>query len=257
LHLRLAEEIVDAYLSWQGGQSRPTFAFVNVMDAHLLHSAPLPARRRYPPFERGESDYHASIRYLDQQLDRLFESLAQRHVLDRTIVIVTSDHGELLGEHGLTGHARSMYKDVLHVPLMLRYPPAVPRGERVSRAVSLRDLAATISDLADVGRDQFPGVSLANAWRDSSVELSAALGEVRRQPNPLGDYPTATGALKALATEDWFYIHNEGTGVEELYAYSADPDETIDYATSDFSNALLQPWREWLDRILAERRSSR
>ncbi len=254
-HLRLADEVGGAYLKWQSRQTRPTFAFVNVMDAHLPYSAPLAMRRRYPPLERGEKDYFASIRYLDQQVDRVFTTLAQRGVLDRTIVVITSDHGELLGEHGLTGHARSMYKDVLHVPLIVRYPPSVPAGTRIRRAVSLRDLAATISDLAGVDRDPIPGVSLVNAWRDTSVALSPALGEVRKQPNALGDYPTSKGALKALATEDWFYILNEGTDVEELYAYTADPDEEVDYAQSgDFSDALLKPWRVWLARVLAERR---
>ena len=255
-HLRLADAVFDSYLNWQSLRSaQPTFAFVNVMDAHLVHSAPLPERRQYPLFERGENDYLASIRFLDQQLDRLFKTLSQRGVLDRTIVIVTADHGELFGEHDLKGHARSMYKDVLHVPLIVRYPAAVPHDTRISRAVSLRDLAATISSLAGVDRGEIPGVSLTNAWRDTAVALSPALGEVRQLPNPQGDYPTATGALKALATEDWFYIQNEGTGVEELYAYIADPEEAVDYAQSGyFSDALLKPWRDWLARVMAERR---
>ncbi len=98
-----------------------------------------------------------------------------------------------------------------------------------------------------------PGVSLARAWRDTSVSLSAALGEVRQQPNPLGDYPTAKSGLKSLASESWFYIRHERTGVEELYEYSADPTEAIDYAKSDTARALLRPWRERLARVLAER----
>jgi arylsulfatase A-like enzyme len=258
-HLRLADAVFDSYLRWQDRRSaRPTFAFINVMDAHLVQSAALPERREYPPFERGESDYLSSIRFLDQQLDRLFKSLSQRGLLDRTIIIVTADHGELFGEHDLTGHARSMYKDVLHVPLMVRYPPDVPRGARIARAVSLRDLAATITSLAGIDRGEIPGVSLVNAWRDSAVALSPTLAEVRQLPNPQGDYPSAKGALKALATEDWFYIQNEGTGVEELYAYGADPEETVDYAQSGyFSDALLKPWRDWLARALAERRDPR
>jgi arylsulfatase A-like enzyme len=253
-HARIAGEIIDAYLAWQEDNSeRPSFAFLNVMDAHLAHSRPLADRRRYPPLERGEADYLASIRYLDEQLDRLFRALAQRGVLDRTVVVVTSDHGELLGEHGLTGHARSLYKDVLHVPLFVRYPPAVP-AERIVRPVSLRDLAATLADLAGVARGAFPGVSLANAWRDSAVTLSPAIGEVRQQPNPLGDYPTAKGALKAVAGDAWFYIKNEGTGVEELFAYSSDSVGSVDYARSDSAASLLRPWRERLAQALAERR---
>jgi arylsulfatase A-like enzyme len=221
------------------------------MDGHLPHSAPLAIRRRYPPAERSESDYLASIRYLDEQVDRILTTLAERGVLDRTIVIVTSDHGELLGEHGLQGHARSLYKDVLHVPLFVRYPGAVPAGTHINRPVSLRDAAATILELAGMPNAGFPGISLANAWRDPSVALSPVLGEVRQQPSPLGDYPTAQGSLKALATADSFYVVNEGTGVGELFAYT---DESVALvARSDSAPTLLEPWRMRLARALAER----
>ncbi len=253
---RLGGEVIDAFLSWEARRGeRPYFAFLNLMDPHLVTSAPDETRRRYPPDARGESDYLASMRYLDTEVDRLLNTLAERRELDRTLVIITADHGELLGEHGLEGHARSAYRTVLHVPLLVRFPKGVSAGARVHRAVSLRDLAATIQDLTAVQSVRLPGVSLAVLWRDSSAVPSPAVAEVKQQPNPLGDYPTAHGDLSALFDEEWYYIKNHGTGLEELYHYATDTAETVNYATARQEAPRLIWWRSRLQQILIQRQS--
>ena len=251
---RLAAEVIDAFLSWDSARGvRPYFAFVNLMDPHLATTEPDASRRRYPPDLRDEASYLEGMRYLDRELDRLLRTLRDRGSLDRTIVIVTADHGELLGEHGLEGHARSVYRDVLHVPLLVRYPPGVPAGVRIDRVVSLRDLAATIQDLTGVAPIRLPGTSLTAAWRDTTVALSAALAEVRQQPNPLGEYPSATGDLSALFDAQWYYIRNHGTHGEELFHYAADTGEVVNHAMEPDSIALLRPWRQALKDLLAHR----
>jgi arylsulfatase A-like enzyme len=167
-------------------------------------------------------------------------------------VVITADHGELLGEHGLTGHAQSLYEEGLHVPLIIRYPSAAPSGVRIAREVSLRDLAATIQSLAGVP-GSFPGTSLSRLWQDSSARTSPALAEVRQQPNPLGDYPTAKGALKALVSDGWFYVVNEGTKGEELYHVGGGADPSVDHARGDSAAVLLPPWRARLADAVAKR----
>ena len=252
---RLGAEVIDAFLDWESQRGgRPFFAFLNLMDPHLVTTAADEDRRRYPHDHRGEPDYVAAMRYLDGELDRLLATLETRGALERTVVIITADHGELLGEHGLEGHAQSAYKDVLHVPLFLRFPARAPGLTRIARAVSLRDLAATILDLSNVARGQLPGQSLAALWRDSSAVVSPAIAEVRRQTNPLGTYPTASGALSAVFDERSYYIRNHGTGGEELFDYATDTGETTDRAKGIDAAARLPPWRERLATFLGARR---
>jgi len=94
----------------------------------------------------------------------LLQGLAARGVLDRTIVVVASDHGEHFGERGRQGHTTSVLTPTIHVPLLIRYPARVPGGVRVQQPVTLRDLPATMLDLAGVESAAFPGRSLAQSW---------------------------------------------------------------------------------------------
>src|SRR5690606_2852854 len=85
--------------------------------------------------------------------------------LDNTLVIVTSDHGEHFGEHGLMAHGNSVYRPLLQVPLFIRFPGRVPGGLRIAEPVTLRDLGATAFDLAGlVPSSPWPGGSLRAAW---------------------------------------------------------------------------------------------
>src|SRR6185437_5517908 len=97
--------------------------------------------------ELARDAYDDCIAYLDAALGRLFDELDRRGVMKDTLVIVTSDHGEEIGEHQLVGHGRSLYREELHVPLLMVKPGRVPSGKMVLEPVSLRDLPATIVDL--------------------------------------------------------------------------------------------------------------
>jgi hypothetical protein len=115
-------------------------------------------------------------------LNRLLGELKARGALDNTVVIVTSDHGEQFGEHGLFLHGNSLYQPLLHVPLVIRYPPAVPPGVRVASRATLRDLSATVLDLLKgPGTDARPGLSLSRYWSNGpdGTATGAAFGEVR------------------------------------------------------------------------------
>ena len=91
--------------------------------------------------------YLAGVEQADTMIGRLLSTLEAEGVLDDTIVIVTSDHGESLGEHGLWEH-NWMYEDNLRVPLLLRYPAALPEGARVEGLVDTIDLLPTVFELA-------------------------------------------------------------------------------------------------------------
>ncbi len=239
---RLADGIGGAFLEWQGRLGdRPFFAFLNMMDAHLPFFDPEPVRRRYPPTHRDERAYDAAIAFMDAQVDSVLATLRRRGALDNTIVVVTSDHGELFSEHGLSGHANSLYLNVLHVPLVVRFPAAVPAATVVDAPVSMRRLAATLADLTGAS-DTFPGPSLRTAW-STSDDPDVVLAEVRRQPNPLSETPASRGTMRSLLDDTHHYILNEGTGGEEVYAYTTDTLESTNLATTAGGDSLVAAWR--------------
>ena len=198
----------DALLPWlERGQhtGKPYFAFVNFMDAHNPYLPPDSlatrfgwfaadasreerwnarklARHEGPPPDAGQSllpAYEAAIADLDSHVGRLLSELRQRRLLENTMVIVLSDHGEEFGEHDQFGHGNSLYIQSLRVPLVVTFPGRVPEGKRVNRVVSTRDVAATILDLVGL-EGVLPGVSLRSAWESDTVTGAVALSEIRQ-----------------------------------------------------------------------------
>jgi arylsulfatase A-like enzyme len=245
-----ANELASTFLDWQTTVGdKPFFAFLNFFDAHRPHYAPQEFRK----FPKTVSDIHiyeAAIAWLDNQVGVILDTLRARNVLDNTIVIVTADHGELFEEYGLSGHAHNVYRNVLWVPLYVRYPSRVPSNVRVATPVSLRDLPATVTDLASVKSSPLPGASLVAAW-SGGAPTSPILAEVRKAPNVATFYRTASGDVTALLDSTWHYIKN-GNGKEELYNFRVAAER--DLATGDGAEERLAPWRARLDSILQERK---
>jgi arylsulfatase A-like enzyme len=287
---RTAADITDQFLDWQStAGDRPFFAFLNFFDAHETYLPPPPFDTAFgegpPPGSpaviqdvrrslrrdwsqrpaaeiSGEVNmYDGAIAYLDDQLNRLLSELQARGALDNTVVIVTSDHGEQFGEHGLFLHGNSLYQPLLHVPLIIRFPAAVPAGRRIAARVTLRDLPATIVDLLGF-KDAagLPGASLARHWSGAGGTAGdashAAIAEVReadwaKQLNAW--YPVAKGDMGSVTDDAYHYIRN-GDGSEELYAVAADPDERRDLAGQADSAPLLERYRAVLRQIAAAER---
>ena len=184
---RGAAAITDDFLGWlPRAEGRPFFAFLNYFDAHNPYLAPAPWNTRFtsdtaryvPPvltdkltprqLAREQDAYDGALAYLDSEVGRLMAELEHRGILDHTIVVIVSDHGEQFGEHGMVDHGNSLYRVLLQVPLVIRYPAQVPAGRVVTQPVSLRDLPRTLLDLAGFGDDTtFPGRSLARQWRST------------------------------------------------------------------------------------------
>jgi uncharacterized sulfatase len=168
-----------------GGAERPLFAFINLMGTHLPYRPPqdyldrmAPEVRRSraayrfmqrfnaeaarwasptdPPLRDWERQtladfYDAETRFQDDQLARLFDYLRTAGALDDTIVIVTADHGEALGDHNYVGHSFVVYQELVHVPLIIHDPEGrFPAGKRVSTNVSTRRIFHTLLDLTSI-----------------------------------------------------------------------------------------------------------
>jgi arylsulfatase A-like enzyme len=242
-----AKEIANHFLYWQAAHAgRPFFAFLNFLDVHEHHSPgriPPEVPMRVPDI-RG---YDEATLYVDSVVQALQDTLAARGLGDRTLLIVTADHGEQFREHGLTSHGNSLYMQLLRVPLLLRYPGKVPAGLRVGTLVSTRDLAATIADLTGTG-NALPGVSLAETWRHPEAPREPALSEVEQDDTPQSTAPSAHGPMRALADSAWHYIQGP-LGAEELYRYRDDPKEQQDLSRDPRNAEVLTRMRERLRGI--------
>ncbi|HEX6134255.1 MAG TPA: sulfatase [Longimicrobiales bacterium] len=249
-----APEITDAFLSWQAQiEERPFFAFLNYFDAHGPYRAPPELVARFDGARDARNRYDAAIAFLDMELDRLLGEMDRRGVLDNTIVVITGDHGELFGEHGLNGHANALFLPLLRVPLLIRYPRSVPGGMRITSPVTLRDVPATVLALAGISSDSgFPGTSLTNLWMAQDSTRSAIVAEVTQGVNVDSTFPNARTGLGSVVDGRYHYIRN-GFGEEQLFDWVADSMEVRDLAGRPEGSDPLVRLRQVLDSVLSRR----
>ncbi len=243
-HRRTADLVTEPFLDWQEKNGdRPFFAFLNYFDAHQGYYSP----PDFPPVVTGRGGrvaYQNAIAWLDSNIDRVLSTLRERGVLDNTVVVITSDHGELFGERKLFGHAHNLYLNTLRVPLVIRYPARVEGGKRIDRAVSLTNLGSTILDLAGID-ERFPGATLTELMADSTAPIGPVRSEVFRAPNVNPAYPTAKGDLVAIFDDQWHVILNPD-GKEEIFRYREDEVEADDLGGQAESLAATTVLRERL-----------
>lgn len=230
-----AEVVNRELLKWiDRGQRRPFLAFLNYFDVHYPYGAP--PTYAGPAEKHGTriGEYDSSVKYVDDCLGRLWRSLEQRGLANNTLLVITSDHGESLGQHGLIFHGQALYRELIRVPLVIWHQDHLPAGIRIATPVTNAAIPATIMDL--VGEDQrnpFPGRPLTALWKSD---------DLTRWPDPLSELaqndlvdkedkiagrliPTATsGAMRTLVTSPWQLIEHETRG-NQLYDWAQDPEE--------------------------------
>jgi arylsulfatase A-like enzyme/tetratricopeptide (TPR) repeat protein len=153
---RRAAQVEDRAGPWierAAAGSRPFFAWVHFYDPHSPYSAPPPFNTRY-----ARNPYDGEVAYTDEILGRLLARLGRLGVADRTLVVVTADHGEALGEHKEEEHGFFVYDVALRVPLILRLPGRIARGVRAKTEARSIDLVPTILDLAGLRAATPPGL---------------------------------------------------------------------------------------------------
>lgn len=143
---RPANEVADRALAWlERVKGSRFFGWVHFYDPHSPYAPPEPYRTRYE-----DRPYVGEIAFVDAQIGRLRSFLDAEQLLDRTVIVVLSDHGESLGDHGESTHGFFVYEPVIHVPLLIRAPYDMLRGRRVADLVRTVDVLPTVLDLIGV-----------------------------------------------------------------------------------------------------------
>lgn len=247
-HQKSAEDMTRAMLDWlPSAGDHPFFAFINYFDAHFPYDAHEGFGDWVGDGEEPMDRYDSEIRYIDYHLGELLRELDRRGVLDETVVIVTSDHGEHFGEHDLTNHGNSLYTALLRIPLIIRFPSRVPPGVRLSTATSSRHLARTMLDFAGVPSDSLPGRSLLEMVDDPTTAPfdPYLLSEHTFEGSTISTVLDRPAELRSLMTQDLHYIRGP-EGAEELYAYREDPREEHSLVASPEYEQALGAFREAL-----------
>jgi arylsulfatase A-like enzyme len=261
----------------------PFFAYINLMEAHTPRIPSLASREAlldpemlelglntdqghinlhffnfhkmaYTPEElqaiRGV--YDATLLDLDKATGALLDALDERGVLDETIVVITSDHGENLGDHHLFNHRFVLYDSLLHVPLLIRWPRGVPPA-RVAQPVSTGDLFATLTDLAGVPQVAPTGSSLTASGGRAPVVSTMALPlerEVRTVQEVHPDVEVEPWMRSGHALVGGRYKLIDWRESQELYDLADDVDELADLAEEGQHGAALTEARALLKSVL-------
>ncbi len=286
---RRTNGIIRKWLQADWDRQGPFFIFVNYFEPHLKYWPPKEFRTRFltgdparirrvnqNPWryisgvvDMSEEDfdvlralYDGEICYLDMRIRETVNLLESMGILDDTVIIITSDHGDNIGEHGLMDHQYNLYDTVLRVPLVVRFPGEFEKGKRDQRQVQLVDLLPTLLDLLELWdeelREQIQGRSLLERWEDrfavseyiSPIPTMEALK--RRVPESTDVIYKYNRGLCSIRTQRFKLIHATD-GNHEFYDLRQDPDELNNrYAESPEE---LRPLEELLTRWLASFRA--
>jgi arylsulfatase A-like enzyme len=224
----MSAQIVDGILRSLG--SRPDgqrlFMWAHIPD---LHAPYLPAGTiDAPGDDTAASAYLRGLAYVDNQLGRLFMELEKQRLTERLVVVITSDHGEDLGQRGREGHGPNLFDESIHVPLVIAAPGCAARV--LDTPVSVTSLAASLGLIVGV---PIPGDSLA-----------------QDRPYAVAEAPYGVDHRRAIVSARGKLIVSVRSGGRVLFDLVNDPGETTDvYRTNEALRAELEGYyQDWLDR---------
>ncbi len=214
---RKAEEVNKNALDWiTNNKNERFFVWIHYFDPHAPYEPPSPLDQDY-----AGREYDGEIAYTDHVIGELLDRLDRLRLWEKTLIVLTSDHGEGLGEHREKTHGIFIYDSTLRVPLIFHSPRVLPENKVVSDQVGLIDVMPTVLDL--MGWDHIPdmqGKSLRSAMLEGAslpnkacyIESVAAMMDRNWAP------------LQGIRTREWKYID---APIPELYGLLSDPKEEI------------------------------
>lgn len=269
-------EKVLRWLAARPADARPIFLWVHYFDPHTPYDPPAAWRDRFAPASADPLTewirrYDQEIAFTDAEMGRLLDGFRRyRSGRGEALVVVASDHGEAMMEHGHVHHGLTVYEESVRVPWVVSWPGRLPAGgRRLSGPVSLVDLAPTIIGLLGL---RVPG--LGEEGRDLSPTLLSGAELIERRPillqrrvfepgasDSLFAPPWATGGTGrgivgegfGLRLGRWKLIEEQDSGRRELYDLEADPGERSDLSEGQRARAadLSRRLTEWRTRAAA------
>lgn len=284
-------KMVGRFCRWLPRARVPFFALLWINDAHHPYQAPPAYVRRFVPeplsrrrrlqlaqwlrnprhfvvtagpeeFAAAEGLCTSATAYVDSLVGRVWEALHKQKMAEETLMIVASDHGDMLGEHGLMGHAApsGLYQPLIHVPLIIS-GPGFPPGAICSALVQHTDLTETIAAMAGVAEKLPPSAAprqnllqaLAGPGRPVAIcereKLSPKSLARNRQSAPGFDFARFDCHMAAVIAGEWKLIFSD-RGDRELYHLRQDPQEEKNVAAArpDLVAQLLNLWETYQQR---------
>jgi arylsulfatase A-like enzyme len=269
-----AEHAVDMAHDWMSSrveEGEPFFMCLEFNEPHFRYEPPPPFDTAFGPTDKGKklvndiqtapggtgqyrygldstdvdqesleqlvALYDGEIAFVDHAMGKLLEAMSQAGYLASTVVIVTADHGENFGEHDVYFCHTFLYESSVRVPLLVRYPTAIPAGVRVHDPVELIDIVPTVLDLTGIEKDglQLDGTSLLDVIETGAGKPYVFI-ESRNYHPSLAKYehyrltlPGIEGKWRAVRHGDLKLIRIPTTSgpVWEMYDLAADPMETV------------------------------
>jgi arylsulfatase A-like enzyme/Tfp pilus assembly protein PilF len=238
---RSATEVTDRALAWLARTKRPFFLWAHYYDPHERYEPPEPFASAF-----AGRPYDGEVAYVDSELGRLLEALRAQRDFENTLIVVTSDHGESLGEHAELTHSYTLYDAVLAVPLVLR-GPGVPSARVVEGVVRSVDIAPTLASLLDLpSLGEVDGSDLSLLWdRSAPAPERLAFAETLATRLEHGWSP-----LFAIRTREHHYVRAPR---RELYDVASDPGQQVNRIEHDPEQVLpvAAALDEEISRILA------
>lgn len=283
--------LIKNWLARRRNSAKPFYLFVHYIDAHNPLRAPRPFANRffdaalqkkvearkiwriadnplicYPEnlqlneaeLEALRAIYDEEICYLDHRLGELCRWLKQEGYLDNTLLLLTADHGEHWGEHGLYSHVASVYEPVVHVPLILRYPGVLPPNTEVEKFIQLTDILPIVLSAAGV---EYPGGTIATGRefllyhcfeKESPFVIAEWEGRIPHFIQSRLQNGRATADVEwmrepLMMIRDRRYKLIAGSGAPRLYDLMHDPGESRDIAqqAAAVTQRLLAQLRQW------------
>ncbi|MGQ3720244.1 sulfatase-like hydrolase/transferase [Natrialba aegyptia] len=256
---------IRRWLSSSRNPDQPFFMFVNYLEPHLEYDPPKKFRDEFLPegmdpsyaeavnqdawayicgqIEMNERDfealsalYKAELRYLDYRIGQVYEYLTEHDLLEETMIVITGDHGENIGDHGLMDHQYCLYDTLLHVPLLIRYPEQFPAGNTCDELVELKDIYPTLLEIVKNEAIENSSHSVRGLQELMTEGGKEYIFSEYMKPQPsMNALKTRTGhlptdirkydrTLHAIRDTDWKFIKGSD-GSSELYNISSDPFE--------------------------------
>ncbi|MBT6046097.1 MAG: sulfatase-like hydrolase/transferase, partial [Candidatus Scalindua sp.] len=244
-------QITASALNWlKRAREKEFFLFLNYFDPHTPYRPPrsfglkfLPKDTNFtgrkPTWNEISALYDAEILFMDHYIGQLLQKLKMENLYDNTLIIVTSDHGELFGEHGKFSHGHYLYQEELHVPLLIKYPTGEMLPKRTDLQLQLTDILPMICERVGIAIPE---------------NIQGTLPSQIKHPIIAETYPlqpfTEDGSWQSIFEGDFKFIWNS-KGQHMLFNLKDDPGENVNIIGQDTMRAerMMTQLKQYLAKL--------